>query len=76
MVRLSAYDEIPYPCGFGVDKEDFHNVDLNETKAIVRTLRDLGVKMINVTGGNPYYNPHVNRPYDAGPYKPPVHQLN
>ncbi len=76
VVRLSAYDEIPYPCGFGVNKEDFRSVDLTETKAIVRKLRDMGVMMINVTGGNPYYNPHVNRPYDAGPYKPPVHQLN
>ena len=76
VVRLSAYDEIPYPNGFGADKEDFRSVDLTETKMLVRKLRDMGVKMINVTGGNPYYNPHVNRPYDAGPYKPPIHQLN
>ncbi|MBQ7573282.1 MAG: NADH:flavin oxidoreductase [Clostridia bacterium] len=75
-VRLGAYDEIPYPDGFGVDIDDFRQVNLDETKKIVRILRDLGVKMINVTGGNPYYNPHVNRPYDVGPYRPPVHQLN
>ena len=76
VVRLSAYDEIPYPDGFGSDKEDFRTVDLTETKAVARGLRDLGVKMISITGGNPYYNPHVNRPYDAGPYRSPLHQLN
>ncbi len=76
VVRLSAYDEIPYPFGFGADKKDFRKVDLAETKKLVRELYNMGVKMVNVTGGNPYYNPHVNRPYDAGPYKPPIHQLN
>ena len=27
--------------------------------------------MLNVTVGNPYYNPHVNRPYRKGGYQPP-----
>ena len=27
--------------------------------------------MLNVTVGNPYYNPHVNRPYRKGGYLPP-----
>ena len=27
--------------------------------------------MLNVTIGNPYYNPHVNRPYRKGGYIPP-----
>ena len=27
--------------------------------------------MLNVTVGNPYYNPHVNRPYRKGGYEPP-----
>lgn len=76
VVRLSAYDEIPYPNGFGASVDDFRKADLTETKAIARKLYNLGVKMINVTGGNPYYNPHVNRPYDAGPYRSPVNQLN
>lgn len=76
VVRLSAYDEIPYPNGFGVDKTEFRKEDLTETVAIARKLSELGVCMIDVTGGNPYYNPHVNRPYDKGPYQPPVHQLH
>ena len=46
-----------------------------ETKELVRRLRALGVELIDVTAGNPYYNPHVNRPYDIGFYRPPVHPL-
>ncbi|MBE7030629.1 MAG: flavin oxidoreductase/NADH oxidase [Ruminococcaceae bacterium] len=73
--RINAYDEIPYPYGFGVDKEDFRTRDLSEIKLIAQKLYDEGVRLINITGGNPYYNPHINRPYDAGPYTPPTHQL-
>lgn len=74
-VRLNAFDEIPVPYGFGVKKEDFRTPDLAETKELVRRLRALGVELIDVTAGNPYYNPHVNRPYDIGFYRPPVHPL-
>ncbi|MCK9478620.1 MAG: NADH:flavin oxidoreductase [Firmicutes bacterium] len=74
-VRLNAFDEIPYPHGFGVDKSDYKIPDLTETKKIVSTLYELGVKLINITGGNPYYNPHVNRPYDVGFYTPVSHPL-
>ena len=30
-----------------------------------------GIELIDITMGNPYHNPHVNRPYDKGPYAPP-----
>ena len=75
-VRLNSYDEIPYPDGFGAKKEDFRTPDLTEAKEIIKHLNEKGVKLVNITGGNPYYNPHVNRPYDIGLYLPPVHQLN
>jgi 2,4-dienoyl-CoA reductase-like NADH-dependent reductase (Old Yellow Enzyme family) len=32
---------------------------------------DMGLDMLNVTIGNPYYNPHINRPYRKGGYLPP-----
>ena len=38
--------------------------DLEEPKRLVRSLDELGVSLINVTAGNPYYNPYVNRPHD------------
>lgn len=36
-------------------------------------MREEGVPLLNITIGNPYVNPHVNRPYDDGPYPPPEH---
>ncbi|MDW7656141.1 MAG: flavin oxidoreductase/NADH oxidase [Bacillota bacterium] len=74
-VRLNAYDEIPYPHGWGVQPDDHHIPDLTETVWLARQLSGAGVSLLNITGGNPYYNPHVNRPYDTGPYQPPQHQL-
>ena len=74
-VRLNAYDAIPYPYGWGVNEEDHHLQDLTEPKKLMSMLWDRGVKLVNVTIGNPYYNPHVNRPYDTGYYTPPEHPL-
>ncbi|HWQ61652.1 MAG TPA: flavin oxidoreductase/NADH oxidase [Negativicutes bacterium] len=74
-VRMNAYDAIPYPYGWGVDKLDHNTPDFSEPQRLARILRDKGVKLINVTVGNPYYNPHVNRPYDSGTYTPPTHPL-
>ena len=34
---------------------------------------EFDIPMINITMGNPYKNPHVNRPYDKGNYVPPEH---
>jgi 2,4-dienoyl-CoA reductase-like NADH-dependent reductase (Old Yellow Enzyme family) len=53
-VRLSAFDLAPFG-GFGVD-------DADEPLALARTLGALGVTMVNVTGGSPYYVPHAQRP--------------
>lgn len=35
----------------------------------------MGVELLNITMGNPYFNPHVNRPYTAGGYEAPEHPL-
>lgn len=74
-VRMNAYDAIPYPYGWGVNQDDHHIPDLTEPKQLMKMLWDRGVKVVNVTIGNPYYNPHVNRPYDTGFYTPPEHPL-
>ncbi|MBD3320341.1 MAG: FAD-binding protein [Chitinivibrionales bacterium] len=62
--RMNAYDAIEYPYGWGVDKDDFHVPDPAEPQALARDLESLGIPVLNVTVGNPYFNPHVNRPYD------------
>ena len=73
--RMNAYDAIPYPYGWGVDKEDYKKYDLTEPIKLIKILYEKGVRLINITMGNPYYNPHVNRPYDKGPYVPDEHPL-
>ena len=69
VTRLSVTDMIPRPCGFGTDEAG--NLDLTEPTALVEKLTAAGIGMLNVTLGNPYYNPHVNRPFRAGAYQPP-----
>lgn len=68
--RLNIYDAIPYPYGWGTDRENFRKYDLTEPIRLVEILYEKGVRLVNLTMGNPYYNPHVNRPYDKGPYIP------
>lgn len=76
--RLGVYDAVPYPYGWGVDKEDYRKPNLTEAKKLIELLRDRGVKMINITVANPYYNPHFGRPFDKpviGGYNEPEHPL-
>lgn len=58
--RLNACDCFDYPYGFGVDEKN--NIDLTETKKIISHLAELGIELINLTLGNPYLIPHINRP--------------
>ena len=74
-VRLNAYDGMPYPYGWGVDPQDERQADLSEPIRLVKLLHNMDVKLMNITSGNPYYNPHINRPYDLGPYVPKENQL-
>lgn len=67
--RLSVSDMVPYPYGFGTTAEG--ELDLTEPDLLLERLVAEGVQMLNVTVGNPYYNPHVNRPYRKGGYIPP-----
>ena len=62
--RMNAYDAIEYPYGFGVDKQDSRVPDLGEPIELARRLHALGVPLLNVTIGNPYFNPHYGRPFD------------
>jgi len=66
---------VPYPYSFGVDKNDYHMPDYTEPIRLIKLLSEKGVKLINITVGNPFYNPHLVRPYNQGTYVPPVHPL-
>jgi 2,4-dienoyl-CoA reductase (NADPH2) len=77
-VRLNVYDGHPYPWGWGVDRDDAQVPDLTEPLRLVGALRDAGIALLNVTAGNPYYTPHINRPFDdsvEGGYVPDEHPL-
>lgn len=74
--RLNIFDAIPYPYGWGADKDG--NEDHREPRRLVRELEELGVKLINITACTPYLWPHINRPYDQPGnigYEPPEHPL-
>ncbi len=93
-VRLSAFDLVPYIPGdggvgvpettgayryaFGGDGTGL-GIDLSETHAFLDLCGELGVGLVSVTAGSPYYNPHVQRPAYFPPsdgYQPPEDPLH
>jgi len=74
--RMNVYDGFEYPYGFGVDKGKGLTPNFTEAKRLIQELvTEFNIPMINITMGNPYKNPHVNRPYDNGNYVPDEHPL-
>lgn len=72
--RLGIYDGYAYPFGFGVSPSSGMKPDLQEPIQLVRELyRDFGLRMIDLTMGNPYATTHVTRPFDKGKYQPNEH---
>ena len=72
--RLNVYDGFPYPYGFGVKPDGGLTPWLEEGKQLVGILKnEMDIPILNITIGNPYKNPHVNRPYDRGNYVPDEH---
>ena len=73
--RLSLSDMIEYPFGFAVAESKPIIPDFTETKKLLEILMSKGLSLVNMTMGSPYFNPHVNRPYNKGAYEPPEHPL-
>jgi NADPH2 dehydrogenase len=86
-VRISAFDtipfgatagDLPYRWGFGVNAWKPSEIDLTETVQFLSLLSTLGIKLVNITAGSPYYNPHIQRPALYPPsdgYAPPEDPL-
>jgi 2,4-dienoyl-CoA reductase-like NADH-dependent reductase (Old Yellow Enzyme family) len=89
-VRFSAFDTVPfnrsgepdalvpYRWGFGVNPMDPTCPSLEEPLKFLGLLEQLNIKLVNVTAGSPYYNPHVQRPAMFPPsdgYSPPEDPL-
>lgn len=70
--------ETPYEHGWGTDTGDPTRPDIVEPLRLIGELRELGLAMVNVSMGSPYYNPHIGRPFEKPPvdgYRPPEHPL-
>ena len=69
---------LPYRYGFGMREDDPTVPDLTEGRAFLGLLRELGIHLVNLTAGSPYYNPHIQRPALYPPwdgYQPPEDPL-
>ena len=69
---------LPYEFGFGCNRGNPLEPDLAEPIAFAKLLRGLGVRLLNVSAGSPYYNPHIQRPAIFPPsdgYQPPEDPL-
>ena len=73
--RLSVSDMIDYPYGFGVTETVPAAPDLAEAKKLIGILMEKDLTLVDMTMGSPYFNPHINRPYNKGGYVPPEHPL-
>jgi NADPH2 dehydrogenase len=65
---------LPYRYAFGCNPDSPLQHDLSETVRFIALCRDLGIRLINLSAGSPYYNPHIQRPALYPPsdgYQPP-----
>jgi len=69
---------LPYRHAFGADQHNPLAYDLTETFQFLELCAQLGVKIVNLSAGSPYYNPHIQRPAAYPPsdgYQPPEDPL-
>ncbi len=68
----------PYQAGFGCRSDDPLQQELQEPIELVKELSRRGVRLLNLSCGSPYYNPHIQRPAIFPPsdgYLPPEDPL-
>ena len=76
-VPVETYESQKYPYAFGGDGTG-QGIDLAEPIAFLQLMSDLGLKLVCITGGSPYYVPHIQRPAYTPPsdgYFPPEDPL-
>lgn len=69
---------LPYRYGFGVNPDNPVQPDLAEAIQFLDLCAGLGIKLVNVSAGSPYYVPHIQRPAAYPPsdgYQPPEDPL-
>ncbi len=53
---------LPYRYGFGINPDNPVEMNLEEPHRFISLCSQLGVKLLNLSAGSPYYNPHIQRP--------------
>jgi 2,4-dienoyl-CoA reductase-like NADH-dependent reductase (Old Yellow Enzyme family) len=69
---------LPYRYAFGVNQTNPIAYDLTETIEFLKICAQLGITLVNLSAGSPYYNPHIQRPAAYPPsdgYQPPEDPL-
>ena len=69
---------LPYRYAFGTNEQNPLQYELKEAIEFVNLCAQLGVKIVNLSAGSPYYNPHIQRPAAYPPtdgYQPPEDPL-
>ena len=69
---------LPYRFGFGTNQANPLEYDLREPIQFLQLCSQLGIKLVNLSAGSPYYNPHIQRPAAYPPsdgYQPPEDPL-
>ncbi len=70
--------QLPIQTAFGTSETDPFEPDLSEPLNWIAEMKKLGVKLLNVSMGNPYASPHIIRPFETPPpdgYESPEHPL-
>lgn len=73
--RINIYDGFAWPDGWGVKPDGSAEPDMTEPIRLIAELFGAGMHLTDLTLGNPYFNPHINRPYALGAYQPPEDPL-
>ena len=74
--RPVAPETVPFRFGGATDNP--LAIDLDEPLRFLALLQEIGVSLVNITAGSPYYNPHIQRPALFPPsdgYQPPEDPL-
>jgi 2,4-dienoyl-CoA reductase-like NADH-dependent reductase (Old Yellow Enzyme family) len=77
-VAETLADLLPYRWGFGINRLNPTETDVSESGRFLSLLEELGIQLVNITAGSPYYNPHIQRPALFPPsdgYLPPEDPL-
>ena len=62
--RLSVHDSLPYPYGFGMNRDHPGDPDLGEPIRLIKKLRNIDFPILGISLGIPAYQSHYGRPYD------------